>query len=294
MLRNAVVLGGLGQAGTLLSQSLRDSGVAVKVVDARPRTPNDSTGMAFLRSDVAGFAPELRSAIASSECVCVCLPEKITLLMASRLAAAMPAGSLWLDTLSVKSDVVRAIGAQSGRVQALSINPMFAPAMGWAGNTVAVVGVFPGPKSEYLKELLRTWGARLEEVGAEEHDRLTAAIQVATHAAVLSFGAALLNLNFDLERALRLSTPPHRLLLTLLHRMTTQSAEVYWDIQAYHPLGGPVRKELIGALQRLEEDAGKDEPGRFVEMFSQLRTLFETRDELFKGWAKQAFALRGD
>ena len=294
MFRTAVILGGLGQAGTLISRSLRDSGIGVTLVDARSQITNEAHGMAFLQSDVAVFEPELKTAIASSECVCVCLPEKITMRIASRLAAAMPDESLWIDTLSVKSSVVHAIEAQTGRVQVLSINPMFAPAMGWAGGAVAVIEASAGSKSAFFKELLRAWGARLEVVGAEEHDRLTASIQVATHAAVLSFGAALLSLNIDLESALRLSTPPHRLLLTLLHRMTTQSPEVYWDIQAYHPLAGRVREELVSALERLEQDVERDDARRFVEMFSRLGALFETRDELFKGWAKSAFALPRD
>jgi prephenate dehydrogenase len=290
MFKNALILGGLGQVGMLLSRSLRDSGVSITLVDARPRTPNDTEAMAFLRCDVDTFEPALNAAIAASDCVCVCLPEKITLRIAARLVEIMPAGGLWMDTLSVKSGIMHALRQYAGHVQLLSINPMFAPAMGWAGNTVAVVEMCAGPKSAFLKQLLATWGARLEAVSAEEHDRLTAAIQVATHAAVLSFGAALLNLDFDLEGALRLSSPPHRLLLTLLHRMTTQSPEVYWDIQAHHPLASRVRQELMSALERIHEDAEKKDASRFVEILSQLRALLETREELFTGWAKQSFA----
>ena len=243
MLRNAVVLGGLGQMGTLISRSLSESGIGVTSVDARGRAPEDISSLTFVHSDVAVLGRELKLAIASADCVCVCLPEKITLQIASSLAEAMPEGSLWVDSLSVKSGVVRAIEMQSDRIQVLSINPMFAPVMGWVGHAVAVVEVSSGAKSEFFKQLLRAWGARLEVVGAEEHDNLTAAIQVATHAAIISFGAVLLSSNYDLEKALRLSTPPHRLMLTLLDRMTTQSAEVYWDIQAYHPQGSLVRKQ---------------------------------------------------
>jgi prephenate dehydrogenase len=195
-----------------------------------------------------------------------------------------------MDTLSVKSSIVREIRRMAGRVEGLSINPMFAPVMGWTGNGVAVVEVFVGPKSTFFKNLLSTWGARLEPVDAEEHDRLTAAIQVATHAAVIAFGGALLGLNFDLERAMRLSTPPHRLMLTLLHRMTTQSVDVYWDIQTYHPLGIAVRKEMIDTLERLDEDAAKCEARRFAEIFAALNALFQPRDALFKRWAGHAFA----
>ena len=290
MISRAVVLGGLGQMGTLISRSLVESGVAVTQVDLRAQAADVGNGMGWLQCDVGALGPELRSAVASSDCVFICLPEKITLQMTPRLAAAMTDGSLWVDTLSVKTDVVRAIATQSGRIEALSINPMFAPVMGWRGNPVAVVEVFSGPKSALLKKLMAGWGARLEIIAAEEHDRLTAVIQVATHAAVLAFGATLLESNFDLGRTFCLSTPPHRLLLTLLHRMTKQSPEVYWDIQAYHPLGGRVRQEMMSALGRIGEDAGQFEAKRFVELFAQLRALFESRDELFEEWGKRAVA----
>jgi prephenate dehydrogenase len=277
--------------GMLLCRSLRDSGIPVTLIDSRPHTTEDLDGVTFVQSDIAEFQPALNTVIASSACVCVCLPEKITLQVVSRLTEMMADGSLWVDTLSVKSGIVRALQEQPGRFQSLSINPMFAPVMGWRGGAVAVIEVVAGPKSVFLRQLLHTWGARLETISAEEHDHLTAVIQVATHAAVLSFGGALLHLNFDLERALRLATPPHRLLLTLLHRMTTQNAGVYWDIQACHPLGERVRKELIGVLQRIQTDAGKQESSEIIEIFFRFRKLFEGRDELLMDWARYVFAL---
>jgi prephenate dehydrogenase len=192
MLKNAIVLGSLGQMGMLISRSLRESGIMVTQVDARPR--NNVDGMPFLQSDVAAFESSLRTVIASADCLCVCLPETAALASASRLAEVMPSGSLWVDTLSVESGIVRALEPEAGRLQVLSINPMFAPVMGWAGGAVAVIDAAAGPKSAFFQKLLSLWGARLEVTGTEEHDRLTAAIQVATHAAVLSFGVTLLNL----------------------------------------------------------------------------------------------------
>jgi 4-amino-4-deoxyprephenate dehydrogenase len=293
VLGHTVVLGALGQLGTLISCSLCESGVAVTLVDTKPQNVGKLNGIAFMQSDVARMTPELRAAISSADCVCVCLPEKTTLQVVQSLTAAMRDGCLWLDTLSVKTGIMRATEMAGGRLEVLSLNPLFAPAMGWVGGAVAAVEASPGPKSAFVKELLLSWGARLEVISAEEHDRLTAVIQVATHAAVLAFGATLLNLEFDLESVLRLATPPHRLLLTLLHRMTTQSAEVYWDIQAYHPLGAKVRQEMINALRDLDKDASWLEPKRLLDTLSQLTTLFEPKSELFSEWAKRVFVLTG-
>ena len=48
----------------------------------------------------------------------------------------------------------------------------------------------------------------------------------------------------------------------------------------------------MSSLERIDEDAEKDEAGRFVEMFSQLRRLLETKNEVLTGWGKQTFAVR--
>ena len=289
MFRKVVVVGGLGQAGALLSRSLRESGIPVTLVDSRARSLDSPQDIPFLQSDVTACGPELQSLINNSDCVCVCLPEKIALEAVSKLASALPDGSLWLDTLSVKTDIVEAMKLHAGRLEVLSINPMFAPALGWPGNAVASVEVFAGPKSSFLQQLLMAWGARVEAVSAEEHDRLTAAIQVATHAAVLSFGAALLNLRPEMDKVLRISTPPHRLLLTLLYRMAMQNPEVYWDIQAFHPLGSTVRKQLLAAIEAIDLGAQDDGSQRFEKLFADLKTLFAPCDKTFREWQKRIF-----
>jgi 4-amino-4-deoxyprephenate dehydrogenase len=291
MLTNAVVLGGLGQAGMLLAESLQNSGIPVTLVDAREPDDRQFDGPAFLKSDVGECGPDLRSLLASSDCVCVCLPEKVALRAASHLAAAMREGSLWVDTLSVKTDIVGLIERYAGTLEVLSINPMFAPVMGWRGGSVAAVEPVPGPKTAFFKGLLCTWGARVEKISAQEHDRLTGMIQVATHAAVYCFGAATLQSGFDLEKALRLATPPFRVLLTLLYRMTTQSPDVYWDIQAHHPLARSVRQGLLRTLEDLQHDATKDNSAKFKATIEHLKLLFEAQAGTFSQWAVQALTL---
>jgi 4-amino-4-deoxyprephenate dehydrogenase len=288
---NAVVLGGAGQAGKLLARSLGASGIAVTLVDMREPEHVQKHGAVFLRCDIGECGPELNALLARADCVCVCLPEAIALASAAKLTDSMTEGSLWVDTLSIKGDIVRALASERGRLEAVSLNPMFAPAMGWEGNAVALVTVADGTKSALFKQMLAGWGARLEEVTAEDHDRLTAAIQVATHASVLSFGAALLELKFDLDKALRLATPPHRLLLTLLYRMATQNPDVYWDIQTYHPEGGAVRKALLQALEDLQADAARHEGDRLYTMLRDWRALFATHENTFREWSTRAFAL---
>jgi prephenate dehydrogenase len=183
------------------------------------------------------------------------------------------------------------LSEMAGRFQAVSINPMFAPRVGWKDQCVAIVELIGGPKASILKEFLRQWGARLEETTAGEHDRLTGLIQVATHAAILSVGAALLSTNLELDRVLRFATPPHKLLLLLIHRLTTQSPEVYWDVQAFHPFGYGVRDQLIAALRAIQEDAKSEDQTRFFGLLGDLRKLLKDQEDLFVQWTKKALTI---
>lgn len=277
MLTRALILGSSGQAGSLLRRSFTDSGIEVTGVD---RIPPANATEPYIQVDITRGGPELESAIRGAECVCVCLPEPITVEIAPRLTAHMPNGALWVDTLSVKTPISRAVAESGQRLEILSINPMFAPALGWRGNAVAVVELGEsGPKGVHFKGLLREWGARLRSVSTEEHDRTTAALQVATHAAVLAFGAALRKLDYDVDMALELAPPPHRILLALLYRVVSQNPEVYWDIQACHPNGVNVRDEMLAALRSVQEMVERKNIHAFAELFQELRSMLQSSDE---------------
>jgi prephenate dehydrogenase len=279
MLKSTVILGGSGQAGSLLIRSLANRGAAITVVDLCVPA-NGGREQRYIQADVTRPSAEFDKTIHDADCVCICLPEQIALDSAPRLLSAMADGALWVDTLSVKGPIARAIEAHSPRLEILSINPMFAPALGWQGHAVAAVEFGQrGPKADFFIELLAQWGASVETVTAETHDRLTAALQVATHAAALAFGSALLELNYDVKAALRMATPPHRILLGLLHRIISQNAEVYWDIQAYHPHAAAVRQDLTESLKAMQSLAGRGDIGEFKRLFQDLRSLLGPCDE---------------
>ncbi len=277
MLKNAIILGGSGQAGTLLARSLLNSGVAVTTVD---RNSPGHSGRSYIQADVTKPSRELDEAIHNAECVCICLPEQIALDSASHIVSAMSDGALWLDTLSVKGPIMQHLASHGRRVEILSINPMFAPALGWPGHAVAIVEAGQaGTKGAFFKNLLLQWGASVQTVTAEQHDRLTAALQVATHVAALSFGSVLHSLNYDVKAALALATPPHRILLALLYRIVSQNPEVYWDIQTYHPHAAQVRQELITSLSNIEAWAECGDIDEFKHLFQKLRLLLGPRDD---------------
>jgi len=268
----AIVLGGLGQAGSLIAGALTHAGAEVVLVDVLPR-PEAVAAASYIQADVTRPDDDLLRAIADTDCIAMCLPEDAALRAAPAILNAMARGALWIDTLSVKQNICGLLRRYKEKLELVSINPMFAPALGFDGNSVAFVEISGGPKSEEFARTLRSLGAIVEMLTPETHDRLTAAIQVATHAAILSFGAALLELDYDIEKGSAIATPPHRMLLSLLQRMSTANPEVYWDIQHHHPFAASVRESLSRALKTLDAAAREDSPREFQELFERLRLL---------------------
>lgn len=183
----------------------------------------------------------------------------------------MPAGALLVDTLSVKGAYLERLKGVRGDVECLSLNPMFAPDIGFRGQNVAAIEARGGPACGRFVSMLRGWGASVTMMTAEEHERITAFTQVATHAALIAFGAALGAGGYDVSAVLKVATPPHRLLLSLLARILLSNPEVYWEIQHRNPLAGAAREGLRRGLSELEEAGAARTPAEFVRLLGGIR-----------------------
>jgi 4-amino-4-deoxyprephenate dehydrogenase len=256
MKNNAVlIVGGGGAMGTLFQRELAASGALLQVAD---RTNGDDLD--------AAWSPTFQQRLREADMVIVALPETAALRHASALLQQMRPDALWVDTLSIKGPIAGILSEASQPAERVSINPMFAPSLGFRGQNIAWVPVSEGPLSEQLYQWLRQAGAELTKLSAAEHDQLTAATQVATHAAVLAYGLALRELNYDPTLGAALATPPHRLLQALLARMANGNPEVYWDIQQHHPHAAATREALRRSLNQLNIELPE-----FCQLISQLK-----------------------
>jgi prephenate dehydrogenase len=177
-----------------------------------------------------------------------------------------------VDTLSVKGSVARAVRAEAPGVQAVGLNPMFAPSLGFEGRPVAAVVINAGSRTEELLALVESWGARIVRVDEQRHDRLAAASQALVHAAVLSFGIALAGMDVPGEDLRAAAPPPANTLLALLARIASGTPEVYWDVQHGNPEAAPARKALADAVRRLADTVEHGTEADFADLLGELRT----------------------
>jgi prephenate dehydrogenase len=212
-------------------------------------------------------------ALNASDCVILCVPGPVALNAVRSVGGRLRPGSLWVDTTSVKTEICKQLQTIAGRSESLSINPMSAPEFGMANQRIAVVPVRSGPVAESFESWLRSEGAILVRVTAEEHDRLTAQIQVATHAALIVFGLVLARQNYSIPSSERLWTPPHQIMMMLLARMAAAGAGVYHEIQHAHPGGEHIREEFAKAIENMGIAARQAEPQSLQALLDEVRGM---------------------
>lgn len=269
-----VVAGGAGAVGSLFAERLQESGNDVVIVDLAAPVPAHGVTR-FVRGDISDPGAEVTDLVRAADAVLLSVPEPVALVAIDRLTGALRPDALIADTLSVKTTVVPALRAAvmvSG--EALSLNPMFAPSLGFAGHPVASVVVRNGWRGRALRDLIEQWGARVVTVTADQHDRVAAAAQALTHAAVIAFGAALAELDVDIADLDRMGPPPHTALLSLLARIASGAPEVYWDVQAANPYAPAARRALSRGVSQLTDVVDDGTCAEFGDLLDRLCRVF--------------------
>jgi prephenate dehydrogenase len=209
--------------------------------------------------------------IRRADIVVLAVPERVALAAVPTLARLLRPGALLVDTLSVKTGIVAVLAAHSAHLEVVSLNPMFAPALGFDGRPVAAVVVRDGPRARALLDAVDRRGGRVAELSADEHDRVAAVTQAMTHAAVLAVGLALDELGVAAEDVGLLATPPHLTLLALLARIASGGPETYWGVQAGNPHARRARTALAAGLATLADAADHGTGGDFAALLERAR-----------------------
>ncbi|MCT9089836.1 aminotransferase class I/II-fold pyridoxal phosphate-dependent enzyme [Streptomyces sp. ASQP_92] len=281
------VVVGAGAVGTLFARLLTRSGADVLVVDRAPVGRESSALPRFLRGDVTGIGAELARELGAADTVFLAVPEQVALSAVRPLAGLLRPGTLLVDTLSVKTPLIKLVREVAGALEVVGLNPMFAPSLGIEGRPVATVVVNEGPRGSALLRLIEDWGGRVVQVDEHDHDRLAAASQALTHAAVLGFGLALSHLDVNIDELSAIAPPPAAMLLALLARITAGSPEVYWDVQAANPQAPAAREALAQGLRRIADHIA--DVADFATLLDECRGFLGSHDEHYAAACAHAF-----
>ena len=259
------------------------------VVDPRARALAKDGYRAFA-NDLRAPSRELAAVLESADLVLVATPEAVALQAVAVLARHLGDGCLLVDTLSVKSRIAERVEAAALSCEALGLNPMFAPSLGFQGQSAVATPYRPGPRTRAFQAVVEAAGCCIRQMSPGEHDRTTALLQVATHAALLSFGHVLRRSGYDLSACEAVMPPPHRTLLALLARILSADPEVYWDIQVANPSGHGLRAELLECMAQLQSMVEARDEGGFRLELESLSAIFGDSEERYQALCADLFA----
>jgi len=188
---------------------------------------------------------------------------------------------LLVDITSIKESPVEAmLSNHQGPV--LGLHPMFGPGIeNLAKQTIVVCHGRQPEKSKWFVELLTTWGANLTFVGADQHDRLMAIVQVLRHFSTIAYGYHLKEENIDLDKVLELSSPIYRLELVMVGRLFAQDSELYSDIIFSNKKNIPMVRRFLERLMQLLKMLESEDKQGFAELFNDVSNWFGEHSDKF-------------
>ncbi|WP_368935714.1 bifunctional chorismate mutase/prephenate dehydrogenase [Proteus mirabilis] len=206
-----VIVGGNGKMGRLFSRLFTLSGYQVESLEA---------------DEWQSKSPAI---LADAGMVIISVPIHLTVDVIEQLPP-LPENCLLVDLASIKQAPLEAmLKAHNGPV--LGLHPMFGPDVpSLAKQVIAYCEGRDLSHFEWLLEQLMVWGARVEAITAQEHDKNMSFIQALRHFTTFAYGQHLVKENVDLASLLRLSSPIYRLELAMIGRLFAQDPQLYADI----------------------------------------------------------------
>lgn len=265
-----VIAGCNGRFGRVFADKLAASAAHVTGVDVDRTLAAGAPCHDYVESAIDRPERAVLERVAQADCVLLCVPESAVLGALEPLLDAARTDACLADIASVKSRIAARVGELGGTAGYLGLHPMFAPAADFSGLNLAVVRIRENAATARLERIANGWRARTTVLTAEEHDRLTACVQVMPHAALLALGAALADSGFEPATTGQVATPVHAAMSSLLARVLHGRNETYWSIQTDNPFAAEARAGLMAALREIDAMSSRGDDAEFGQLVERI------------------------
>lgn len=264
--RSALVIGGAGKMGRWFSEFLASQGYSVTVADPAGR--------------LEGFncAADWRESSLDQDLIVVATPLKIADTVLQELAVRKPRGVVF-DIGSLKSPLRQGLRAMSeAGCRITSVHPMFGPDTELlSGRHVIFVDVGSPDALEEARGLFASTMAERVTMTLDEHDRLIAYVLGLSHALNIAFFTALANSGEAAPRLAQLSSTTYDAQVDVATRVSSESPELYFEIQSLNDYGRESLKALRDAVERLWHAVSDGDAAGFAAMMRQGREYLAGR-----------------
>ncbi|MHC1636183.1 MAG: prephenate dehydrogenase/arogenate dehydrogenase family protein [Candidatus Methanospirareceae archaeon] len=220
--------------GRWFSRFFKENGLDVRIVDKAERTEEVARemGVEFLNIDVLKEGEDLKKVV-DTDILLISVPIDITAEVIERIGPLMRKNSLLMDITSVKRIPMEAMERSTrGDVEVLGTHPLFGPtARSIRGQTIVFVPLRRGHLFEFIYDIFKRNGARVEFLDAAEHDRIMAIVQGLPHFILISLAVTLKNLSIDVEASRKYMSPTYDIITDFMGRILHQDPHLYTMIQ---------------------------------------------------------------
>ena len=211
--------------------------------------------------------PVKKLTLAEYDTVMLGVPEDAMETTAQALLPHLKAGTNVFDICSTKRLALPAMlkHAPPG-VSVLGTHPLFGPAVSdLVGQIMVMVPTGQTDETFYrwYSNVVRSFGAVVEEMIPQNHDLYMLFIQTLTHFSYLVFGRTLAQakpMGFDLAESFQLSTPPYGIMAAFTARLIGGNPRLYAQIQD-QPNADDVRALFVKAAEELATQFSGDREG---------------------------------
>lgn len=252
MIQAATIIGCCGGFGRAFVELLHRRGVSLRGADVLPASQRPAGIADYRQADARDCDWRGLGAAEPGRLILLCVPQHVVIASFDRLLPTLGPDTLAADIVSVKSRVASAFASLRTAGQYVSLHPMFGPSSDLRGRNVASIPLADGPLVAEVEAMLRSEGATVARLTADEHDRGVAVTQVMVHAALLGLGLASREAHVPAGTTRAVGTPVHQVLESLLARLCAGDPALYAHIQRDNPHAPWARRLLREALDRLD------------------------------------------
>jgi prephenate dehydrogenase len=228
------IVGAHGRMGAWHTKLLRSYGCTVSEIDCD--TPEQ----------------ERLAALRAARSVLISVPIAITEEVIRKVIPELQPDALLLDLTSLKAKPLAAMLEHRGEV--LGLHPMCAPSeAGLLNQPVVVCRGRPGPKADGFIEILRTLGAQIREMDAQQHDKLMAVVQGLHHFYAVAFAHSFKALGLSPGETKQVSSPVYELRTQLMARILGQDPNLYVDIELENPYVPEVLRAYAQSVEQFKD-----------------------------------------
>ncbi len=266
------IVGGAGAEGSYFANIFQKSGLEVAIADINTKKA------AELGRENGYFVMPSEELARKSDLVVFSLPIDVTPTEIQRLAPMTHCAIA--DLTSIKTKAVDAMTAHAPpKVEVFSIHAMYRPTVSPWGQNILLMPVRPREGGEWfgrVQKILEKRKAQVSTLGAaQQHDDISAAVQLLPHAVAYAFLSVLEDFSgprVTLVELQRYSTLFSRLMMESTGRLVSEphTGKMYGLIQSENPNAGAIYGALINQLQRMREDAVNGKVDAFADMHKRL------------------------